>query len=272
MELVSGLAFVGILVTLTLVLPVLSFYRARRAVTIAEGLRARLDALERRIDALAAERSQPAVDAELHIDLAFPRPVVVSEPHPVAEAPPPPTPVPPRPAPVASSADLAAVSGADLEQMIGGRWLLYVGVAALVLGMSYFVKFAFDNGWISERLRVTAGGLAGLVLIGAGVRFWSRGLALFGQALAGGGMVVLYVSIYAALHFYALLTPTPAFGLMAIVTAGAAYLADRQRSQPLAVLALLGGFATPLLVGGRQDSQVVLFTYIAILISGAALL
>ncbi len=114
--------------------------------------------------------------------------------------------------------------------------------------------------------------MIGIGLIGAGTRFTSRGLALFGQALAGGGVVVLYVSIYSALHFYQLISPAPAFALMALVTAGAAWLADRQRSQPLAALALLGGFATPMLVGGEHGRQVVLFTYIAMLIGGAATL
>ena len=76
------------------------------------------------------------------------------------------------------------------------------------------------------------------------------------------------MSIYSALHFYRLISPAPAFALMAFVTAGAAWLADRQRSQPMATLALIGGFATPILIGGR-GSQVVLFTYIAILIAGA---
>jgi uncharacterized membrane protein len=159
----------------------------------------------------------------------------------------------------------------DLEQQIGSRWLLYAGIAAVVLGMSYFVKFAFDNGWISEPMRVAAGVATGAVLVAGGVRFWSQGLAVFGQALAGGGFVVLYVSIYAALHFYRLITPTPAFALMVLVTAGAAWLADRQRSQSMATLALIGGFATPLLIGGR-GAQLVLFTYIAILITGSAAL
>ena len=187
-----------------------------------------------------------------------------------------PAPVPPpiprlppivRPAPAPAPA-----ASADLEQVIGSRWLLFAGIAAVVLGMSYFVKYAFDNGWISEPLRVLAGVVVGAGLIAAGMRFWSRGLALFGQALAGGGFLVLYVSIYAALHFYRLIPPGPAFGLMVLVTAAAAWLADRQRSQPLAALALVGGFATPLLVGGDRGSQVVLFTYIAILISGSAVL
>ena len=167
-----------------------------------------------------------------------------------------------------------AVSGGGegLEQLIGGRWLLYVGLAGLVLGMSYFVKFAFDNGWVSEQLRVVAAVVTGLTLTGAGIRFSARGLGLFGQALSGAGVVVLYVAIYAALHFYGLVTQGPAFVLMVLVTAGAALLAHRERSQSLAILAAFGGFVTPLLIGGDRQVQVVLFTYIGILVLGTVVL
>ena len=174
--------------------------------------------------------------------------------------------------PTATATEPTGESRSNLEELIGGRWLLFAGVAAIVLGVSYFVKFAFDNGWISEPLRVAAGILIGFLLLGGGVRSWSRGLPLFGQALAGAGILVHYISIYAALHFYGLTPAGVAFALMVLVTAGAAFLADRQRSQPLAALALIGGFATPLLVGGDRDAQVVLFTYMGILIAGVVLI
>ena len=178
--------------------------------------------------------------------------------------------------PALTTASLAVGAGdetrARLEDLIGGRWLLFAGIAAIVLGVSYFVKFAFDNGWVSEPLRVVTAVVVGFLLLGGGVRSWSRGLPLFGQALAGAGILVHYVAIYAALHFYGLIPAGAAFALMVLVTAGAAFLSDRQRSQPLTALALVGGFATPLLVGGERDAQIVLFTYMGILIAGVTLI
>ncbi|MBA2354664.1 MAG: DUF2339 domain-containing protein, partial [Acidobacteria bacterium] len=161
------------------------------------------------------------------------------------------------------------ISHADaLEERIGARWLLYAGIGALVLGVSYFIKFAFDNGWVSEPLRVLIGLLAGVALLVVGQRFVRSGLAFFGHALSGGGIVVLYVAIYAALHVYDLINPTVAFAGMAGVTLVATALADRHRMQALGALAVAGGFATPMLVGGGRDAQVVLCTYMAILLAG----
>ena len=160
----------------------------------------------------------------------------------------------------------------SLEERIGARWLLYAGIGALILGLSYFIKFAFDNGWVSEPLRVGIGLLAGAALVGAGQRFVSRGLAFFGHALSAGGIVVLYVAIYSALHVYGLIAPPVAFTAMVCVTLLASLLADRHQLQVLGVLAVVGGFATPALVGGGQDAQIVLFTYNAILLAGALVL
>ena len=45
-------------------------------------------------------------------------------------------------------------------------------------------------------------------------------------------------------------------------------MADRQRSQALAFIAVGGGFLTPSLVGGEENAQLTLFTYDAVLVLG----
>jgi uncharacterized membrane protein len=162
----------------------------------------------------------------------------------------------------------AARSAESLETRIGGRWLLYIGIVSLLVGASYFVKYAFDNDWISESLRVVLGLLAGSALVAIGQRFVSAGYALYGQALAGGGLGILYLSIFAAHRWYALVDRPPAFlGLVAITAAGA-WLADRHRSQPLALIAAGAGFATPFLIGGENHPALTFFTYLLILVLG----
>ncbi|MDQ3420867.1 MAG: DUF2339 domain-containing protein, partial [Acidobacteriota bacterium] len=276
LELLFGLIVAAGVVLLAVVLPILSFVRAQGARRIAADLQTRVASLEGQLARLRTNPDAfrtaadgvtlpdcPAVDHDLTaVSTPVPvQPAAASEPrvHPPASI-----------EPLRVEPHTKTLEAEDLEQQIGSRWLLYAGIAAVVLGMSYFIKFAFDNGWISEPLRVSSGVMIGVGLIAAGARFSSRGLGLFGQALAGGGVVVLYVSIYSALHFYQLISVAPAFASMALVTGVAAWLADRQKSQPLAALGLLGGFATPLLVGGERGAQVVLFSYIAILIVGAA--
>jgi len=178
-----------------------------------------------------------------------------------------------RVAPVAPVAPAPpALEDSDLETRIGGRGLLYTGVLVLLLGVSFFLRYAFDNDWINETARVVLGAIAGLALIGGGLQIAGRGLTVFGQALMGTGLAILYLAIYAALNFYLLVGAEVAFAGMVLVTLGAAALADRERSQALAFIAVGGGFLTPFLVGGDENAQLTLFTYDALLVAGTLVL
>ena len=186
-----------------------------------------------------------------------------------AEAPP----APPAPrAPQAPQAPPAPPAPESLESAIGSRWLLYIGVIAIVVGLAYFEKLAIERGWIGETARVLQGAGIGLALMYAGTRFVKRGYAAYGQILAGGGGAIVYLSIYAAFNFYTLIAQPTAFALMIVTTALIAWLADRQQSQGLTLFAVGGGFATPFLLPGTTDAQVALFTYDAVLIAGTAVL
>jgi uncharacterized membrane protein len=171
------------------------------------------------------------------------------------------------------SADGASLLDAeDLEERLGGRGLLYVGVLVTLLGVSFFLKYAFDNAWINETARTLLGALVGVGLVVAGLRFASRGLEVFGQALTGAGFAVLYLVVYAALNFYQMIDRGVAFALMIVITSAAALMADRQRAQSLAFLAVGGGLLTPALVGGDENAQLTLFSYVALLVLGTMVL
>jgi uncharacterized membrane protein len=142
----------------------------------------------------------------------------------------------------------------------------------LLFGVSFFLKYAFDNAWVNETGRVVLGALAGIGLIVTGLRFAATGLAVFGQGLTGAGFAVLYLAIYAALNFYALVGQNVAFAFMALITVAAAAVAERQQSQALAVIAVGGGFLTPFLVGGGTNAQLTLFSYDALLVAGTLFL
>jgi hypothetical protein len=170
----------------------------------------------------------------------------------------------PAPAPVAA----VSTDRESLETRIGSRWLLYIGVVAIVFGAAYFVKLVVDNEWITETGRVVIGAIVGLSLVFAGARFRRAGYALYGQMVSGGGIAVLYVCIYGAFNFYHLISRPTALVLMMAVTAATAWLADRQRSRGLAVMALGGGFVTPFLLAGGGDAQIALLSYDATLVAG----
>jgi uncharacterized membrane protein len=176
--------------------------------------------------------------------------------------------------PRAAAAVLTATteSADSLETRIGSRWLLYIGVVAIIVGASYFEKLAIENRWIGETARVVQGAIVGMLLVYGGLRFVRAGYALYGQLITGCGVAVLYVATYAAFNFYHLIGQALAFAVMSAVTGLAAWLANRQRSQGLALMAVGGGFATPFLLSSGTDAQFSLFVYESILIAGTMFL
>ena len=164
-------------------------------------------------------------------------------------------------------------AGAEsLETRIGGQWLLYIGVVLLVIGVAYFEKLAIEKRWIGETARVVQGLLFGVGLMYAGSRFGRAGYRLYGQVITGAGGAILYVSTFAAFVLYHLVERRVAFALMVAITATVAWLADREKSQGLALVAVGGGFATPFLLSGNTDTQLALFVYDAVLIGGSMIL
>ena len=87
-------------------------------------------------------------------------------------------------------------------------------------------------------------------------------------SLQGGGIGVLYLTVFAALKLYALISPTAAFVLLLWIAALSAFLAVRQDSIALAVLGVTGGFLAPILTSTRSGNHVMLFSYYAILNAG----
>jgi uncharacterized membrane protein len=156
----------------------------------------------------------------------------------------------------------------DLESMVGGSWFNWIGIIAVTLGVGFFLKLAFDKQWIGPVGRVTLAALLGLVLLYLGERLRGRGLKSYAYVLSGGGILVLYLSTFAACNFYHLIGQTTAFLLMAAVTTTAVLLSVRLDALPVAILGLVGGFLTPLLLSTGVDNEVGLFTYIALLDAG----
>ena len=161
--------------------------------------------------------------------------------------------------------------GTDLEKFIGENLLSKVGITVLVLGISFFVKYAIDQNWINETGRVIIGLVAGGILIGIAHRI-RNSYRSFSSVLMGGGLTVFYFTIAFAFHQYHLIDQKVAFGIMVIITVFAVLLSLYYDRLELAVLATIGGFITPFLVRGEQDNYVALFTYLCILNSGMMVL
>lgn len=184
---------------------------------------------------------------------------------PAAPSAPPLPPMQPRRAMPVFATQAPSSGDLDLESRIGSHWLNRIGIAAVLIGVSYFLKYAFDNNWIGPSGRVTIGLLAGVAVVLWSERFRSRGYRVFSFSLKAVGIGVLYLSLWAAFQVYSLIPGGVAFVAMLIVTASTAALALAQDAEILAAFALTGGFLTPALLSTGQNREIELFLYVAVL-------
>ena len=169
------------------------------------------------------------------------------------------------PAPGALPANRTTRQDTDLEKKIGQYWLNRIGIVAMLVGVSYFLKYAFDNNWVGPGGRIAIGLFVGIGLVLWSERFRRRNYAAFSYSLKAVGIGTLYLSLWGAFQIYHLVPAAAAFVAMATVTAATIALALSQDAELLASFALIGGFSSPVLLSTGQNHEVVLFSYIALL-------
>lgn len=160
--------------------------------------------------------------------------------------------------------------GTDWERWIGVRGAAVLGGAVLALAAILFFRYAVERGLLPPIVRVVMGTLLGVGAVFAGERLRAR-YEVTANALAGAGLVALYAAFWAARVSYELIGMEVAFVLMALTTAAGCLLAARHGSLLIAVLVLVGGFATPLLLSSGSDRPIGLFGYILLLDAGFVL-
>jgi uncharacterized membrane protein len=168
-----------------------------------------------------------------------------------------PTPAPPEPAGVG-----------QLEGRLGGTWLNRIGALVLVVGVGFFLKYAVESAWIGPGGRVAMGVVAGLGLLGLGERLRRAAYERPAQGITAAGIATLYLTVYAAHALYGLVAVAGAFAGLVLVTAIGTVLAVRDDARAVALLTILGGFLTPILLDTDTDAAGALFTYVAVLDAG----
>lgn len=155
--------------------------------------------------------------------------------------------------------------GAAAEANLVGTWFSRLGVVAILLGAGFGFKYAVDRGIIGPGARVAIGVAAGALLLAWGEWARRKPWPMLAQAITGGGVALLTLSIWAATELYDLIPSGPAFALLVGVSALGAGLALLHRAQALAVLAAIGGFIDPLLIGLHESSPASLYGYLLVL-------
>jgi uncharacterized membrane protein len=159
----------------------------------------------------------------------------------------------------------------DLEKFIGENLINKIGIASLVIGLGFLLNWAIDRDYLSNTALTLIGLASGGLLLFFAHRLREKFRA-FASVLVGGGLAVLYFSIAFAYQQYHLIGQTAAFIIMVVITGLGVLLTLVYDRKELAVIAMLGGFASPFMASSGEGDFKVLFTYLLILNAGMLVL
>lgn len=156
---------------------------------------------------------------------------------------------------------------------MGVKLLAWIGGLAAFLAVAFLVKYSFDKNLISPEVRMAIGFAAGLGALVGGVVLSRKDYAVLAHTLCGTGVVILYAVTFAcrSVYHFEFFGPIPTFLLMMLITTAAFFLAVRLNAMAVAILGMLGGFLTPILLSTGVDNPFGLFGYIALLDIGLIL-
>ena len=153
------------------------------------------------------------------------------------------------------------------EFLFGGNLLVRVGIGLIFIGLSFLLKKAIEYNLFPIELRLASAGLVGAAMIAAGWRI-ARNKRGYGVSLQGGGIAILYLTIFASFRLYELIPSQVAFFALIAITLLGSFIAIRQNAQSLAVLSFLGGFLAPIITSTDSGNHVALFSYYLVLNAG----
>jgi uncharacterized membrane protein len=176
-----------------------------------------------------------------------------------------PSPAPRPPAPAPSRPARPAREPLDLEELLGGRLLGWVGGIAVVLAAVFFLAMAIHNGWIDEATRVVLAFAGSAVLVAAGIWLYeTKGKTQAARAAVAAGVAAFYASDTAATALYDLVDPVVGLLVAGLVGALATALAIRWSSRELAGIAIVGALLAPVLVDAGTSSESLAFMALAL--------
>jgi uncharacterized membrane protein len=173
-------------------------------------------------------------------------------------------PEPPQPPAPAEPGIVETVIARAKDWLLGGNTIVRLGLVILFVGLSFLASYAAAAGLFPIEFRLAVVAAIGIALLVTGFRT-REGRPGFGLALQGGGVAVLYLTLFAAAKLYDTVPVGAAFVLMIAVCASGCALALLQRSQALALTAFAGGFAVPLLLSDGTGDVAGLFAYYTLL-------
>lgn len=141
-----------------------------------------------------------------------------------------------------------------------GNWLGYIAVLCFILAALFIIKLSVETGWLTPERQIGIAFLFGAGLIGCGLKVLPLDKE-YGSLLPAAGIIVLYLSTFAAHRLYFLWSFQTALVVSTLVSAVCIGLYLRIRHDVYSIAASIGTYLAPvaLNVGGNATFSLYYF-------------
>jgi uncharacterized membrane protein len=159
----------------------------------------------------------------------------------------------------------------NLEQSIGKNWASWIGALLLVLGVTFFLKYAWDQGWVhpTPTMRLAAAVGLGVAVGAVGEWLYRKKMAALAGACFGAGIAIVMASFFGG---YVIFDPGErpleaggAFVAVAVTALAGIGLALRTGIVVPGAIALVGAYLAPFVLTTGADKSLELLVYLTVL-------
>lgn len=161
-----------------------------------------------------------------------------------------------------------ANSGSAFITWLQTDWLMKLGGLLVVLGMAWFLSYAFAENWIGPMGRISIGFIAGALVLVLG-RYRMNTFLSQGGILMFIGALSIILTTWAGRELYDFFTPASALVIMFLTASVLGITSVHFKRPQLAYANVLLGAVAPLLTASPDPSLSGLFTYLLVLSLGS---
>jgi uncharacterized membrane protein len=129
----------------------------------------------------------------------------------------------------------------QIEMKIGLNWINRLGILLLILAVGAGFRYSYST-WFNGYMKGSAFFLLGALMLGGGEWLFRKGRKPFALGLLGGGISILYGSIFYSYFLLEIISIYVGLSLSVLVTLTAVLLSLRYESRTICSLGLVGGY------------------------------
>src|SRR3990167_3287415 len=145
-----------------------------------------------------------------------------------------------------------------------------IAIICFILAAGFIIKLSIDSGWLTPVRQIVIAALFGFSLIGIGLKL----LAIdreYASLLPATGIVVLYLSIFAAYRLYFLVSFETAMAISSIVSALCIALYLKIKNDIYPNTAAIGAYLSPAILGLNVNTTFTLYYFVMCSLTFSAL-